>query len=294
MSKFLDPTNDYAFKRIFGTEKNKDILIGLLNSVLSKKLNFPIREVTLLKTILSPDLLEGKESIVDVLCKDEQGATYIIEMQVAKAQGFKKRAQYYAAKAYTSQLKRGEKYTHLKAVIFLAFTEFEAFPENPAYKSEHDIRCRETGINHFDKISFILVELPKFAEYLKEKKIPIKKMSDEEKFYYFLHSAGDTTPKELREITKNSPIIKRAYTEVEEFYWTEEEIAIYEQQEKRARDFVATIDQARDEGMEKGIEKGKKEMILNLHKAGAPISFMIKGSGLSEEEIDEILSDLKD
>src|SRR5262245_30481527 len=108
IGKFLDPKNDYAFKRIFGTEKNKAILVHFLNDMLG--FSEKILNVTFLKTNQDPDIASKKQSIVDVLCTDEKGTQYIVEMQVASSDHFIKRAQYYAAKAYASQMNQGEAY----------------------------------------------------------------------------------------------------------------------------------------------------------------------------------------
>src|SRR5271170_3706178 len=106
LSKFLDPKNDVAFKKIFGTEKNKDILIHFLNDMITFKERIPIVEVTFLKPIQDPIAASKKTSVVDIYCTDEKGHTYIVEMQVATEKGFEKRAQYYASKAYISQMQK--------------------------------------------------------------------------------------------------------------------------------------------------------------------------------------------
>lgn len=67
----------------------------------------PIIDVTFLKTVQDPKIALQKTSIVDVMCKDQEGSTYIVEMQVSNDISFAKRAQYYAAKAYTSQMVKG-------------------------------------------------------------------------------------------------------------------------------------------------------------------------------------------
>jgi predicted transposase/invertase (TIGR01784 family) len=129
LKKFLDPKNDYAFKKIFGTEKNKDILIHFLNDVIAFPGNGKIQNVTFLKTIQEPETAAQKTSLVDIMCQDEKGLYYIVEMQVAKDKGFAKRAQYYASRVYTSQMQSGQKFHELKEVIFLAIVDFTMFPE---------------------------------------------------------------------------------------------------------------------------------------------------------------------
>ena len=126
--KYLNPKNDIAFKRIFGTEKNKDILMHFLNDIIVSGSRPTIKQVTLLNPSQHPEIASKKQSVVDVLCEDELGTKYIVEMQVAKVGGFEKRAQYYAAKAYASQPDKGDTYEHLKEVIFLAITEYLMFP----------------------------------------------------------------------------------------------------------------------------------------------------------------------
>src|SRR4029079_7956488 len=146
-SKYLDPKNDVAFKKIFGTEKNKDILIHFLNDMLTFKEKSPIREVTFLQPVQNPDIASKKTSIVDILCSDEKGNQYIVEMQVAKEKGFEKRAQYYASKAYISQSIKGGEYHDLKEVIFLAISDFVMFPQKPDYKSDHVILDKKSHEN---------------------------------------------------------------------------------------------------------------------------------------------------
>ncbi len=80
LSKFLDPKNDVAFRRIFGTEKNKDILIHFLNDILGFTGKNEIKDIEFLSTIQDPDIASKKQSIVDVLCRDSTGVQWIIEM----------------------------------------------------------------------------------------------------------------------------------------------------------------------------------------------------------------------
>ena len=101
--KYLHPKNDAAFKRIFGTEKNKDILTETLNAVLKDQLHKRIEQIRALSPVQKPALAGSKESIVDVLCQDKDGCKYIIEMQIGHLGNFQARAQYYAAKAFIDQ-----------------------------------------------------------------------------------------------------------------------------------------------------------------------------------------------
>ncbi len=288
-SKYLNPQNDFAFKRIFGQEKNKEILISMLNAVLKNQLHHAIQDVVFLKTAQDPEIASQKQSIVDVLCKDEDGCQYIVEMQIARTEGFEKRALFYASKAYVDQAEVGEKYHNLKEVIFLAFTNHILFPKKEHYKSEHVILDKVTLAQDMKYMSFTFVELPKFGQQCPE---DISKLSLEEKFYHFLYKAPAMSHADLAKLTGKDIVIKKAFDELERFSWTEEELNTYDQVQKRERDNLSALLYAKKEGkqeglaegmekgmekgkqegltegMEKGMEKGKQAMVAKMRKAG--------------------------
>jgi predicted transposase/invertase (TIGR01784 family) len=148
ISKFLDPKNDVAFKKVFGSEKHKDILIHFINDILELKGNDQIEGVEFLSSVQNAEIAYKKQSIVDVLCKDKNGVQIIVEMQVAPTKGFEKRAQYYAAKSYSRQLNSGQeedgKYQNLKEVIFIAIADCIIFKDKTEYKSDHVIQDKKS------------------------------------------------------------------------------------------------------------------------------------------------------
>ncbi|MCW5953933.1 MAG: PD-(D/E)XK nuclease family transposase, partial [Propionibacteriaceae bacterium] len=119
--------------------KNKDILIHFLNDILRYEGEERIIDVSFLQTAQDPQIAVYRQSIVDVLCKNQNGEQFIVEMQINHHKGFEKRAQYYADKAYSQQiLKEDEKhkkmavYAKLKGVIFLAIADFVTAIRNMA------------------------------------------------------------------------------------------------------------------------------------------------------------------
>ncbi|KJW04275.1 putative permease [Orientia tsutsugamushi str. Sido] len=255
LSRFLDPKNDVAFKKIFGSEKNKDILIHFLNDILLFEGNREITEVEFLGTILDADIASKKESIVDVLCKDKNGAQYIIEMQVDPTQGFEKRAQYYAAKAYGRQPNRGKegKYSDLKEVIFIAIADYKLFPNKEDYISRHVILDKKTYEHDLKDFSFTFIELPKF------KKDRVEELNDiTEKWCYFFKHAKETTLDGYNKIIGEDLIIKRAYEALDQFNWSEDELITYEQELKRIWDNKAVEDYK----LERAKAEGKAEVKL--------------------------------
>ena len=258
VATFLDPKNDVAFKKIFGSEKNKDILIRFLNDMITFKERSPILDVTFIKTSQDPDIAIQKTSIVDILCTDEKGNKYIVEMQVAKTRGFEKRAQFYASKVYSSQAHIGDEYQDLKEVIFLAIVDYDIFPEKAGYKSDHVLLDKETYEHDLKDFSFTFISLPKFNKTFEELS------SLEERWCYFLKYAEQTSPEDLEKIIAMGGILKKAYHELDKFYWTEQEIINYDHAEKTRRDYLASLAQKLDEGIKIGEARG-----LELGKAAA-------------------------
>ena len=303
IGKYLNPKNDFVFKRLFGQEKNKDLLITMLNFVLKNKFHKNIVSVKFLPTIFDPDAKAQKQSIVDVLCKDQDGCRYIVEMQVAAQDGFQKRAQYYAAKAYTNQLNKGGKYEDLKEVIFLAFCDFDIFPEDKHYKSVNNMTDDKDGKIKLKDFSFVFINLPKFEKQRKKKP---SQLSLEEKFYHFLYHGEEMSPKELKEFAQKDLFILQAAQEVDGSNWSEEEYNTYESALKSERDAVAIIDAAKKEGKkeglkeglkqgkEEGLKQGKAEGLKEGEKRGkiALIKSLIKKGKISKEEGEEQIAEL--
>jgi len=238
ISKFLDPKNDVAFKRIFGSERNKDILLHFINDVLELRGSSRIKEVTFLSPIQDPEIASKKQSIVDVLCKDEKGVQIIVEMQVSPQEGFEKRAQYYASKAYSRQLNKGKdegaKYQDLKAVVFIAISNNIIFPDKVLYKSDHIILDKNTREHDLKDFSFTFIELPKF------KITDINLLTNiVEKWCFFFKNANSTSETDMVKITGSDEVIERAYEELNQFNWSENELFIYEQEIKRIMDNAA-------------------------------------------------------
>jgi predicted transposase/invertase (TIGR01784 family) len=302
ISKFLDPKNDVAFKKIFGTEKNKDILIHFLNDMLIFKEKKPIQEVVFLKTIQDPDIAAKKTSIVDILCKDGDGNTYIVEMQVAKTKGFEKRAQYYASKAYSGQINQGGEYANLKEVIFLAIADFVMFPGKVNYKSDHIILDKDTYEHDLKDFSFTFLELEKFTKRKEELSTLV------EKWVYFFKHADETTESDLKDIIGQDFIIQKAYEELNRFYWNEDELSDYEAVIKKESDYIASMEQKYDEGFLKGKNQGfsdgksegflegqrKKKLLLatRMLETGSDEDFVAKITGLPAEDVADLKKNL--
>ena len=287
-AKFLNPRNDLAFKRVFGAEKNKDILIHFLNDIFGRTIN-PIEEVTFLKPVQEPEIVSQRLSVVDLLCEDLAGDRFIVEMQVNSEPGFEKRAQYYAARAYIEQREKGLKYADLKSVTFLAITDFNLFPNDDRYLTHHVTLDKETHEHQLKDFSFSFLELPKF----KRAKHQLKTIT--EKWAYFFKHAEDTTEADLELIVGSDQIIRRAYAELSRFSWSEAELMEYESVDmKRAAD-QAILEGAeakgRAEGRAEGEAKGRAEKLQIANKLlakGMTINDVADLMGMTVEELEAV------
>ena len=309
LMQLLSPQNDIAFKKIFGAEKNKDILIHFLNDVIERPNKQCITDITFLNPIQYPKRGIGKQSIVDVLCKEENGTQYIVEMQVANVSGFEKRAQ-----AYSIQAKKGGSYKDLKEVIFLAIVDFDMFPNKKDYKSVHVTLDQKTYERDLKDFSFTFIELKKFNKTIDELE------TYEDKWcYFFKHAHKPESMHKL--IADDNDVITKAYHELSMQNWTQEEFSRYEAYEKITMDNLARDDyieqharetglkeglrkgreEGREEGLEEGLEEGVKkgreegeqsrniQIAKNLLSHGMPNEIIAQATGLSIYEISKLL-----
>ncbi|BAP00407.1 Rpn family recombination-promoting nuclease/putative transposase [Wolbachia endosymbiont of Cimex lectularius] len=290
-SKFLDPKLDLTFKRIFGNEGNKNILIHFLNDILGFTGIDTIKEVEFLSTIMDPEIASDKQSIVDVLCKDSSGHRYVIEMRLARDKSFEERAQLYAAKAYSRQAGRGSEYINLKKVFFIAISNNILFPDEVGYISTHNIREVKTNGHYLKGFQFVFIELPKF------KKDKVEQLeSTVERWCFFFKHAEDTTDEDLKDIAEKSPIINLAYDELNKERWSEKDLVAYEERlmdlRKEEAILAYRLDTAKEEGREEGKKEGKKKRETEIAKAmlaeGMNAATIAKLTGLSTGEVEKL------
>jgi len=291
ISRFLNPKNDLTFKRLFGSEKNKDILIHFLNDIFARATN-PIEEVDFIKPIMDPEIKELRVSVVDVLCKDLEGNKFIIEMQCAVDTAFIKRAQYYASKVYTSQRGKGDTYKDLKSVTFLAILEETLFPNKKEYLSHHIILDKNSYEHDLKDFSFSFLELEKFNKKPKELTTIV------EKWTYFLKNASETSDDELPSIIGSDCILEKAYDALSEYNYSKEEMLYYDQLERNEDVYKTLLSDSLQkgkiegiaEGEATGIVKGKIEVAKTMKNAGMNKEVIQQLTRLSKDELDKIFT----
>lgn len=292
--RFLDVKTDFAFKKVFGSEGSKDILLSFLNAIIT----FPSGEVIEDLTIVDPyqiPLIKGmKDTYVDVKARLDNGSTVIIEMQILNIEGFEQRVLYNAAKSYSTQLVQGDQYQLLNPVIAITITDFTMFNDIPDYKTVFRLLEKQHLVDYSGDIELIFIELPKFQ------KTEIDLTDIVEKWIYFVKNAGSL--EFIPETLASTPAIAHAFTIANLAGLTQEE---HDAQWKR-RDFIMLqrgsieyaeklamkkgLEKGIEQGIEQGIEKGKFDVAREMLRDGESNDRIKKYTGLS----DEVITTLRD
>jgi predicted transposase/invertase (TIGR01784 family) len=277
--RFADPKNDLAFKKIFGDETKKEILISFLNSVLDFKDNLAIADVSLANPYQVPRIPELKETILDINATNKNGEKFIVEMQNKNLGEFAKRSLYYTSKAYVQQLDTKANYKELKKVYFIGILNFNMF-ENKRYISRHLIINQETGTQDIEEFEFCFIELKKFDVKLES----LNSIVD--KWVYFIKHASslEMIPKEFANIDE----FQQAFAIASQQTWDKKELEVYEYISLKQFDDINAIDTAREEGIEKGIEQRNVEIAKNLLKAKVDFDTIGLSTGLTIEQIKKL------
>ena len=292
----INPRVDLAFKKIFGSIENKDLLISFINSVVSKE--DQVVDIELLNPYNPKNFSGDTLSVLDIKAKDTEGNFYNIEVQISNEADYDKRALYYWAKLYTEQLGESKGYKQLRKAIGIHVLNFISIANNPKYINKFIISNEETKERHFTDMELYTIELCKFTQddNLNLDSLLPKIKNGLDRWVTFLTRAycldRNNLPKEL-----DDPCIKKAIDVLDIISFNKEERDFYEGHLKWLRIEESILDRARtdakeegfQEGIEKGMEEGKKIVARNLIASGMPVNVISECTGLSKEEIADLL-----
>ena len=295
-AKYINPYTDFGFKKLFGTPLNKDLLISFLNSLFDGK--EVVRDLTYLNGESLGNGYGDRRAIFDVYCENEQGETFIVEMQKAEQQFFKDRSVFYSTFPIQNQGKKGIWDFKLKGVYTVGILDF-VFPDNeyPKDSLRHEVKLVDVDDKHvfYDKLTFLYLEMPKFNKKEEE----LKTMFD--KWLFVLHNLSRLMK---RPAALQERIFTRLFEQAEIARYTPEERQDYEDSLKVYRDMKNVLDTAelrgrekgrkegRREGRKEGIEQGTFEERRKNAKAmkalGLPLETIVKVTGMSADDIDKL------
>jgi len=278
-AKYINPFTDFGFKKIFGEEASKPLLLDFLNSLLPE--NSQIKDLAFQNSENLGQTETDRKSLFDIFCEAENGEKFIVELQKAKQNYFKERTIYYSTFPIKQQAEKGEWNYNLKPVFCIGildftFDDYETEPE----KSEvvHTIKLKnKNGKTFYEKLTYIYLEMPNFNQAENELKTRL------DKWLYFIKHLEDF--QSIPKIFKDEQIFKNAFEKAELAKYDHFEFESYERSLKEYRDIKGYIDTAFEEGK----LEGKLEIIKQGKKIGLSNSDLSKLTGLSEDEIDKIL-----
>jgi predicted transposase/invertase (TIGR01784 family) len=284
--KYINPFTDFGFKKLFGSEPNKDLLIDFLNQLLPK--HHQIKDLTYTKTEQLGSSELDRNVIFDIHCTSQSGEKFIVEMQKARQRFFKDRSIFYSTFPIQEQASKGDWDYQLKAVYMVAILDF-TFEEEIKESFCHRVQLKNDANRIFyDKLTYIFLEMPKFRKEESELETSF------DKWCYVL--------KHLSEFQKRPSILQervfeKLFRAAEIAKFTKEEKMEYEESLKIMRDNQNVIEYAKavafEEGKAKGRLAGKREgkiegkieVALNALKRGFSVKVIAEMTGLSENEI---------
>ena len=286
MGHFINPFTDWGFKKIFGQEVTKDILITFLNSLLEGE--HVITDLTFLDKEQLPEVKEMRGIIYDVYCTTDKGERIIVEMQNRDQSHFIDRTTFYMAKAIASQGQKGSWDYELDAVYGVFFMNFRS-SELASDKLRTDIVLsdKETHRMLTNKVRMIYLQLPCFTK------------TEEEcttLFDCFIYTLKNMEILDRMPFMARNAVFRKLAEIADVNTLTQEEHEKYDSSIKVLRDNIAVyqgaMQKGRAEGRVEGRAEGREEEKLSIARTmksdGLPIETIIKYTGLSADEISNL------
>ena len=278
--KYLSPKADLTFKLVFA--EHKDLMKSLLNALLPLAEDAPITFIEYETPEMAPEHKDGKNSIVDVRCKDAKGRHFLVEMQMNWDEEFKKRVIMNASKAVMKQVGSAELYTLIQPVFSLNLLNAKMKGEAPT-EFYHDYAI--LNVDHpecsLDYLRFVFVELPKFQpRNIMEKKMAVL-------WLRFLTEINEDTVEAPAELLENEEISK-ALSIVEKSAMSEAQLYAYERFWDAVNNEHVLMEGRYKDGIEKGIEKEKLEAARRMKSKNYSLEDIADITGLSTEEIEAL------
>ena len=283
--KYVNPYTDFGFKKLFGTELNKDLLISLLNALFDRSAQqSPGEPKQVVKDLryLPTEKLESygeRRAVFDVYCEGENGEKFIVEMQKASQDFFKDRSVFYSAFPIIEQGKVGSDWDfHLNDVYTVGILNF-IFPGDEYDKDcfHHEVKLIDVEDKHvfYDKLTYVYLEMPKFSKTEDE----LVSMYDKWLFVLKNLSRLFERPAALQE-----RVFTRLFEQAEIAHFTPDESRIYEESLKQYRDMHNTIASAE----RRGRDEANRENARKMKVKGYAIEDIAEITGLTAEEIAQL------
>ena len=274
----LNPKVDFVFKKIFGSEDSKSVLISFLNATLKPKEE--IVSVDLKNTDIEKEYVKDKFSRLDVKATTNKNETINIEIQLKDEHNMIQRTLYYWSKLYEEQIGEGDFYNKLNRTVCINILNFK-YLKNDRFHNVYRLKEIETDEELTDIEEIHFIEIPKLKGVdLKEEKDMLK---------VWIEFLRDPESEVIRSVEMNNEEIRRAKDKLYKLSQDEKERELYFIREKSIKDEASALYNAEQKGIEKGIQKTKIDMIKKLSIVGMSIEQIAEIVSLSVDEVKQLI-----
>ena len=247
--RYINPLTDFGFKRLFGTEPNKKLLIDFLNVILP--IQHRVKDLTYRNNENLGNTPLDRKAVFDLYCESEKGENFIVEMQKAKHNYFKDRSIYYASFPIQEQAQKGDWNYKLEPVYTIGILDFVFDEDRNNDNFFHIVELKDQDCQVFyEKLKFIYLELPKFNK-------TIDQLNNHfDKWLFLLKHLPDLEEPPIP-LQENVFMQLFEVAQIAKFSQTEREA--YENSLKYYRDMNSVIETAREEGIQEGKAQGIQE-----------------------------------
>jgi predicted transposase/invertase (TIGR01784 family) len=281
-AKYVNPFTDFGFKKIFGEEASKPVLMDFLNALLPA--HHAIAELTFKNTEQLGRSEFERKAVYDIYCESATGEKFIVELQKAKQNYFRERTIYYSTFPIREQAERGNWDYNLKAVYCVGILDFTFDDDEidddgtePRNEVRHTITLKDQhGKPFYDKLTYIYLEMPNFQT-------PENGLTTRlDKWLYFIKHLEDfqAIPTIFRDA-----VFHQAFATAELATLSGAELDRYEASLKVFRDNNAVLDYAQKTAFDEGKLEGKLEVARALKASGVEASVIAAATGLALSEI---------
>ena len=298
MAKYINPYTDFGFKKLFGEEGSKELLVDFLNQLLPP--HHQIANLNFHNSEILPESEEDRKAFFDIHCIATSGERFIVEMQKAKVKHFKDRALFYTTFPIKDQAQKGDWNFELSAIYFIAILDFFYDEKQEEAKFRRDVMLKDQDCEIFyEKLHFKFLQMPAFTKKENELETRFDKWA-----YFLKHLENfDDIPKIL-----NESIFENAFKIAELAKFSSDQRLEYEKSrmtylglkavsdtakedgfvEGEAKGFVKGEAKGKEKGLIEGEEKGVTKVAKSMKSDGEPNEKIVRHTGLSIEEIEKL------
>ncbi len=281
--KYINLLTDFGFKRVFGTEANKDLLQHFINLTLPEK--HKVKELKYSDKEKIGTQSDERKAIFDIYCTTVQGEKIIVELQKTKQEYFKDRSIFYSSDIIRSQAPQGVWDFQLTPIYTISILDFVFQEQIKISNYIHKVQLRdEQGYVFYDKLHYIYIELPKFKKRLEDLETEL------DKWLFIIKRLHElkNRPKILKD-----PIFDKIFQTAEIANYSKMERNQYQESLKYHRDLVNSLNYAEKQGIEKGIEKGiettQLAIVKNCVEEGFTLKQISKITSISIDDLKKII-----